>query len=598
MAITIKAKNGNEWLSVSSLPSVSEKDDGKSLIVKNGEWVVTKTANSGSQSVIKQLQSDWNEKDPSKSSYIKNRTHYKDPAAVLREEVLLDQTFSFEFMPELNAYVAEGSCNAFMIEDNTEVTLQIDNNLPTTHKILSIAGIMSVIGNPIGLMGIMSSGIESEQTNIRITEPLITITMGHVSIMLPQSYSEGSHRFQIKAQVESCHGTLTNSTVNTKVMCVDGVPLGVFGSCEKYIDLQDNSTYEVMYNGNKYTMNSFSLADIPSTMGDVEDAEIGAEMTAMMNALGIKINFLGIDAIFPLLEMFANNALENPQSVVQFFLQELSQPFILMSISIPNALERSFLIDLTTAFTMEYGLKQNGAEIIPFKAHAGKVIPLEGAGLVFSHKASIIPGIEYTLFHNGKTYITEPEVEYDYDNNIAGYSMVFGEEISDSHTIVHPGGYEIEEEISYSTEEENGIVYEVTTTYNGLKTIIERRAFIPVLSFYQDLSIPNTLFAYPNNYDVSGLENTVIPFKLKIDGAVSVYHKINKKYLPSSPSLLTLLLGGLGGLGFSGYSLRGRAETGNQTFLENLISSPAGQLMNYIPSTVLNNPIVKAIGKL
>ena len=67
-------------------------------------------------------------------------------------------------MPELNAYVAEGSCNAFMIEDNTEVTLQIDNNLPTTHRILSIAGIMSVIGNPIGLMGIMSSGIESEHT--------------------------------------------------------------------------------------------------------------------------------------------------------------------------------------------------------------------------------------------------------------------------------------------------------------------------------------------------------------------------------------------------------------------------------------------------
>ena len=90
MAITIKAKNGNEWLSVSSLPSVSEKDDGKSLIVKNGEWVVTKTATSGSQSVIKQLQSDWNEKDPSKSNYIKNRTHYKDPAAVLKEEVLLD----------------------------------------------------------------------------------------------------------------------------------------------------------------------------------------------------------------------------------------------------------------------------------------------------------------------------------------------------------------------------------------------------------------------------------------------------------------------------------------------------------------------------
>jgi hypothetical protein len=68
----LKVRRGNEWITISGMPSVSSADNGKSLVVENGEWIVgeikteTTTLNTP----------DWSQNDANANDYIKNRTHW------------------------------------------------------------------------------------------------------------------------------------------------------------------------------------------------------------------------------------------------------------------------------------------------------------------------------------------------------------------------------------------------------------------------------------------------------------------------------------------------------------------------------------------
>ena len=64
-------------------------------------------------------------------------------------------------------------------------------------------------------------------------------------VILPSSYGIGNHRIRITTKVNSCVGTVANTTVNAKITCVNDMPLGGLGSCDEYIDLQQGETYKV-----------------------------------------------------------------------------------------------------------------------------------------------------------------------------------------------------------------------------------------------------------------------------------------------------------------------------------------------------------------
>ena len=73
----LKVRRGNEWITISGMPTVSSDDNGKSLIVENGEWVVSKI-----QSESTTLNTpDWSQNDETANDYIKNRTHWLEQEA-------------------------------------------------------------------------------------------------------------------------------------------------------------------------------------------------------------------------------------------------------------------------------------------------------------------------------------------------------------------------------------------------------------------------------------------------------------------------------------------------------------------------------------
>jgi hypothetical protein len=589
MAITIRAKSGDEWLSINSLPSVTAQDDGKSLVVKNGEWTVARQG-AASSSSGRSVQANWNENDPYSMSYIKNRTHYMDPTATLKSKTIVDVTCNFESYN--GACIAESVCPSFQLDDNAEVTLQIDDNEPTTHKAFSLMGLFVLIGNPLGYLSFMTS----DSDTINIESPTIMCMNGEIMVLLPNSYGVGNHRIRITTKVNSCVGTVANTTVNAKITCINGMPLGVLGSCDEYIDLQKGETYKVSYNGNSYEMNAISYSDLVAKFDEMDDDGYSTSETSMpIEMLGLKMNFLGIEALYPLFEALAYAESEN--DIIPALMTDYDTPFILFSVSAMGMIERSFILDLTTKFTMDYGLKLNNQNIIPYGSYNGHVIPVEDLGLAFKHDITLQPGAIYQLTHNGKTYTAAAEVVFSSSDVLEGYKLIFGEQISDSYTITHPNGYRIEEEINYSTEVENGITYNVTTTYNGLTTVVERTAFIPVISFYQQLTW-GYVMAIPNNYDVAALNGTVIPLRLKIDGAKEAYHKINRKFLPTESNLLSLIISLMSSLNSaSGSSYGLRKPTGGDAIKAKIAANPVSQLVGRIPAKAFENPIVKTLIK-
>lgn len=85
MATILKAKNGDSWLSFNGLPDIGRSDEGKSLVVKNGQWkadAVTKT------------QANWNQNNKNSVSYIRNRTHYEEPGELIRKTVFTDTVYA------------------------------------------------------------------------------------------------------------------------------------------------------------------------------------------------------------------------------------------------------------------------------------------------------------------------------------------------------------------------------------------------------------------------------------------------------------------------------------------------------------------------
>lgn len=594
MAITIRAKNGDEWLSINSLPSVTAQDDGKSLVVKNGEWAVAKVAGGAAGgSSGRTAQADWNEMNPSSASYIRNRTHYVDPNMTFKTKTIVDRTYTFENYN--GACVADGTCTGIQLDDNAEVILQIDDNEPTTHRALSLMGMFILIGNPLSYISLMSSSEDGSTASLSGIEPMIMLVSGRLMAILPESYGEGSHRIRISTRVTSCQGNVANTTVNAKVVCAGKLPLGIMGVCDEYIDLHANEDYDVIYNGASYTMTAKSIMELSEILGSSEDDYEDDEYSTMIDALGIKFNALGLEALYPMLEAFAHA--ESDEDAIAGLLTDFTQPFILISISAMGMIERSFILDLTYKFSMEYGLKLNGKDVIPYDRHQGYVVPIDGVGLLFKHNITLQPGATYQLNHENKTYNSEVEVVYSDSNAFMGYQIEFGEEIRDSYTIKHPGGYEIEEEINYSTEVENGITYNVTTTYNGLTTTVERTAFISVMKFVQSPSL-GYVVAIPGNCDASDQNGKEVALTLKIDGEKEAYHKINKNFLPAETNILSALIGLIGGPLSTSSTYEGRRTMSKgDAMIAKLAANPVGQLVSRIPAKVFENPVVKTIMK-
>ena len=128
----LKVRRGNEWITISGMPSVSSDDNGKSLIVENGEWVVSKI-----QSESTTLNTpDWSQNDETANDYIKNRTHWLEQEASQKFQSILDNEI-YNFSNAENISFARSNLPAGTLKQNQKyrVIIQGTDSIYTAQKV-------------------------------------------------------------------------------------------------------------------------------------------------------------------------------------------------------------------------------------------------------------------------------------------------------------------------------------------------------------------------------------------------------------------------------------------------------------------------------
>lgn len=128
----LKVRRGNEWITISGMPTVSSSDNGKSLIVENGEWVVSKI-----QSESTTLNTpDWSQNDETANDYIKNRTHWLEQEASQKFQSILDNEI-YNFSNAENISFARSNLPAGTLKQNQKyrVIIQGTDSIYTAQKV-------------------------------------------------------------------------------------------------------------------------------------------------------------------------------------------------------------------------------------------------------------------------------------------------------------------------------------------------------------------------------------------------------------------------------------------------------------------------------
>lgn len=92
----LKVRRGNEWITISGMPTVSSQDNGKILIVENGEW---KVSSAKGNSILSNTP-DWAQNDETASGYIENRTHWIIKEKSQKFQSILDNEIYFPIKSE------------------------------------------------------------------------------------------------------------------------------------------------------------------------------------------------------------------------------------------------------------------------------------------------------------------------------------------------------------------------------------------------------------------------------------------------------------------------------------------------------------------
>lgn len=128
----LKVRRGNEWITISGMPTVSSNDNGKSLIVENGEWVVSKIQ-SGSTTLNTP---DWSQNDETANDYIKNRTHWLEQEASQKFQSILDNEI-YNFSNAENISFTRSNLPAGTLKQNQKyrVIIQETDSIYTAQKV-------------------------------------------------------------------------------------------------------------------------------------------------------------------------------------------------------------------------------------------------------------------------------------------------------------------------------------------------------------------------------------------------------------------------------------------------------------------------------
>lgn len=486
MATILKAKNGDNWLSFNGLPDIGRFDEGKSLVVKNGQWkadVVTKT------------QANWNQNNKNSVSYIRNRTHYEEPGELVRKTIFMDTVYASNVGPvELNSALPKlnhGQTIYYSINDTTYKT-----------KVFSIfEGFMTII-------------LPDHSSLLTLTDTPANAIISEAG-MENVFFAEFPGAYTLKIEVDECqiYGHVGSASGDCAPSYTEEYLNGALGMID-YIPIQGNETYDIIYDGVEYS----GLKSQAITVDDI-------------GPMSMKYTVVGDSEFFNILKQDSTPATLPPVPSV---------PFILVSIDSP-IVKTSALIDLSESYFMDFGIvNTEGKTVLSYGQKAGRCLPFYGITFSFN-KLNLEIDKEYVLSAGNNKNISgvatiTPE----------GVLIDFVEVITDTTIIEHADGVAQDPVVEYSIEYEAGLRYEVTTTYYGTKTQIFRTAQKPTLTVFE----PNSgSKAYATTaLTKEELENLVLNHTISVNGMISNIHKIDKKYLPENESNLLLLLLMMGGI--------------------------------------------------
>lgn len=486
MATILKAKNGDNWLSFNGLPDIGRFDEGKSLVVKNGQWkadVVTKT------------QANWNQNNKNSVSYIRNRTHYEEPGELIRKTIFMDTVYANNSGPvELNSSLPQLS--------NGQTIYYSVNDITYKTKVFSIFE---------GFMTIIIPNHSSIFTSTETPANIILSKAGIENIF----YAEfpGAYTLKIEVDEYQVYGHVGSASGDCTPSYDEEYLTGALGMID-YIPIQGNETYDIIYDGIEYS-------GLKSQVIAVEN----------MGPMSMKYTTIGDPEFLNLLKQNSTPTTLPPVPSV---------PFILVSIDSP-IVKTSVLLDLSESYFMDFGIIDTaGTTILPYGQKAGRCLPFYGITFSFD-KLNLEIDKEYVLSAGDNKNITGVATV-----TSEGILIDFVEVITDTTIIKHDDGVEQDPVVEYSIEYEAGLRYEVTTTYYGTKTQIIRTAQKPTLTIFE----PNgSSKAYATTaLTKEELENLVLNHTISVNGMISNIHKIDKKYLPESENNLLLLLLMMGGL--------------------------------------------------
>lgn len=119
----LKVRRGNEWITISGMPSVSNNDNGKSLVVENGEWVVSKI----NTETTTLNTPNWLQNDETANDYIKNRTHWIEQEASQKFQSILDNEI-YNLSSAENISFAHSNLPAGTLKNNQKYRLILQEN--------------------------------------------------------------------------------------------------------------------------------------------------------------------------------------------------------------------------------------------------------------------------------------------------------------------------------------------------------------------------------------------------------------------------------------------------------------------------------------
>lgn len=119
----LKVRRGNEWITISGMPSVSNNDNGKSLVVENGEWVVSKI----NTETTTLNTPNWLQNDETANDYIKNRTHWIEQEASQKFQSILDNEI-YNLSSDENISFAHSNLPAGTLKNNQKYRLILQGN--------------------------------------------------------------------------------------------------------------------------------------------------------------------------------------------------------------------------------------------------------------------------------------------------------------------------------------------------------------------------------------------------------------------------------------------------------------------------------------